>query len=181
MPCAREVAVPPLPCSKSTGLSIIMKPPASGARRLSSPQVEQAALADFMQDGHLAHSTNAHALHGEAVGDDDIDPLRTRRCRRVCRRGRRNAPCWMPANRACTTVRAADEAAKAGINTIPVSSFAPCPRTHGGLFLGYAGLSRHIIKKIMRELGAVIRTCFGAMICGQIHQETSCRSQLEWP
>jgi GntR family transcriptional regulator / MocR family aminotransferase len=64
---------------------------------------------------------------------------------------------WLP--KGVDDVLVAKEAANLGINTMPVSSFAIRPQPRGGLLLGFAAFSPHIIRKTMRELGAVIRQC----------------------
>ena len=62
---------------------------------------------------------------------------------------------WLPAGVDDAII--AIEAARAGLNTLAVSSFALGSLSRGGLLLGYAGFSPQIIKKGMRELASVIR------------------------
>lgn len=126
----------------------------------SSPQVEQAALADFIEEGHLAsHIRRTRTLYmerrsvmmtiirrefGDVLQCTDAD-------------AGMHTVGWLPAEVQDTVV--AEQAAAAGINTLPVSGFALRPLSRGGLLLGYAGFSPRIITRTMRELGALIRTC----------------------
>lgn len=126
----------------------------------SSPQIEQAALADFIEEGHLAsHIRRMRTLYmerrsvmmkiirhefGDVLECTDAD-------------AGMHTVGWLPGEVQDTVV--AEQAAKAGINTLPVSNFALRPLARGGLLLGYAGFSPRIISKTMRELGAIIRNC----------------------
>lgn len=126
----------------------------------SSPQVEQAALADFIQEGHLAsHIRRMRTLYMERRSV--MTKLIRRELADVLECTDADAGMhtvgWLPTG--ADDVLIAQEAAKAGINTMPVSSFALRPQSRGGLLLGYAGFSPHVIRKTMRELGAVIRNC----------------------
>ena len=124
----------------------------------SSPQIEQAALADFIEDGHLAthvrrmrtlymerRSVMMSMIRGELAGlleswDADAGM---------------HTVGWLPDG--VDDAAAAAELAKAGINTVPVSSFSLQPPARGGLLLGYAAFSPRTIRKSMRELGTVLQ------------------------
>jgi GntR family transcriptional regulator / MocR family aminotransferase len=126
----------------------------------SSPQVEQAALADFIEEGHLAsHIRRMRILYmerrsvimriirqefGDVLECTDAD-------------AGMHTVGWLPSGIQDTLV--AEQAAKTAINTLPVSSFSLRPLSRGGLLLGYAGFSPRIISKAMRELGAIVRNC----------------------
>lgn len=126
----------------------------------SSPQVEQAALADFIGEGHLAsHIRRMRTLYMERrsvmmtlIRGELADILEC-----TDADAGMHTVGWLPAG--LDDVLVAGEAARAGINTMAVSSYALRPQARGGLLLGYAGFSPHIIKKGMRELAAVIRNC----------------------
>ena len=126
----------------------------------SSPQVEQAALADFIEEGHLAsHIRRTRTLYMERrsvimtlIRGEFADILEC-----TDADAGMHTVGWLPAG--VDDVLVADQAAKAGINTSPVSNFALRPQPRGGLLLGYAGFSPALIRKSMRELGAVIRNC----------------------
>jgi GntR family transcriptional regulator / MocR family aminotransferase len=67
---------------------------------------------------------------------------------------------WLPLG--VDDARVAEEAARAGIHTIPVSAFAVRPLQRGGLLLGYAAFTPDLIKKGLRDLESVVRICLRA-------------------
>lgn len=126
----------------------------------SSPLIEQAALADFITEGHLArHIRRMRALYMERravmmkmIKDEMNDVLEASDAEAGM-----HTVAWLPAGVDDSSI--AEEAAKAGLNTLAVSSFAQRPLRRGGLLLGYAGFRPDVIKKGMRELQSVIRRC----------------------
>ncbi len=126
----------------------------------SSPLVEQAALADFITEGHFAsHIRRMRALYMERravmmamIRHDMDDILETW----DAEAGMHTVGFLPPG---VEDSRVAEEAAKAGLNTLPVSSFALRPLSRGGLLLGYAGFRTDVIRKGMRELELIIRKC----------------------
>lgn len=126
----------------------------------SSPQVEQAALADFIEEGHFAsHVRRMRTLYMERRSA--MTTIIRRQFGDVLECTDAGAGMhtvgWLPAGVPDTFI--AEQAAQAGINTLPVSSFALRPLARGGLLLGYAGFSPRIIGKSMEQLGAIIRNC----------------------
>lgn len=129
----------------------------------SSPLVEQAALADFITEGHFAgHIRRMRALYMERravmmaiIRQDMGDILDTW----DAEAGMHTVGFLPPG---VEDSRVAEEAAKAGLNTLPVSSFALRPLSRGGLLLGYAGFRPDVIRKGMRELELIIRKCVRA-------------------
>lgn len=126
----------------------------------SSPLVEQAALADFITEGHLAsHIRRMRALYMERravmmtmIKGELGDLLETWDAEAGM-----HTVGWLRAG--IEDSRVASEAAKVGLNTLPVSGFALRPLSRGALLLGYAGFRPDAIKKGMRELALVIRKC----------------------
>jgi GntR family transcriptional regulator / MocR family aminotransferase len=126
----------------------------------SSPLVEQAALADFITEGHLAsHIRRMRALYMErravmmaTIRRDMGDILETWDAEAGM-----HTVGFLPSG--VEDSRVTEEAAKAGLNTLPVSGFALRPLSRGGLLLGYAGFRPDVIKKAMRELELIIRKC----------------------
>src|SRR5262249_20717669 len=124
----------------------------------SSPLVEQAALADFIGEGHLArHIRRMRALYMERravmmamIRREMADILETSDAEAGM-----HTVGWLPPG--VEDSRISEEAAKAGLNTLPVSSFALRPLPRGGLLLGYAGFRPNVIKKVMPELASIIR------------------------
>lgn len=125
-----------------------------------SPLVEQAALADFIVEGHLAsHIRRMRALYMErrsvmirAIREKMSDVLETW----DSEAGMRTVG-WLPSN--VDDWRVSAEAAKAGIFTMPVSSFSIRPLCRGGLVLGYAAFKPEMITKSLYDLEFVIKKC----------------------
>lgn len=128
----------------------------------SSPLVEQAALADFITEGHLAsHIRRMRALYMERravmmtmIRQEMGDVLEAWDAEAGM-----HTVGWLPGGIDDTRT---EEAAKAGLNTLPVSGFALRPLSRGGLLLGYAGFRSEVIKKAMQELELIIRKCVRA-------------------
>jgi GntR family transcriptional regulator/MocR family aminotransferase len=124
----------------------------------SSPLVEQAALSDFITEGHLAsHIRRMRALYMERravmitmIRKEMADVLETWDAEAGM-----HTVGWLPDGIEDSQV--AEDAAQAGLNTLPVSGFALRPLSRGGLLLGYAGFRSDVIKKAMRELALIIR------------------------
>jgi GntR family transcriptional regulator/MocR family aminotransferase len=126
----------------------------------SSPLVEQAALADFITEGHLAsHIRRMRALYMErrAVMMKLIRQELSDELESWDAEAGMHTVGWLPPGVSDSEVTGA--AANAGLNALPVSSFAVQRLSRGGLLLGYAGFSPEVIRKSMRELGQVIRAC----------------------
>jgi GntR family transcriptional regulator / MocR family aminotransferase len=124
----------------------------------SSPLVEQAALADFITQGHLAsHIRRMRALYMErrsvlmrVIREEMSDILET-----WDSEAGMHTVGWLPPGIADT--RISEEAARSGLNTLPVSSFALRHLSRGGLLLGYAAFPPEVLRRSMRDLGSVIR------------------------
>jgi GntR family transcriptional regulator/MocR family aminotransferase len=129
----------------------------------SSPLVEQAALTDFITEGHLAsHIRRMRTLYMERRGvmmklirQELSDELETWDAEAGM-----HTVGWLPPGVSDSGVTGA--AAKAGLNALPVSSFAMRRLSRGGLLLGYAGFRSEVIRQSMRELGQIVRTCIKA-------------------
>lgn len=124
----------------------------------SSPHVEQAAMADFITEGHLAaHIRRMRMLYMERRAvmmsilrnefSDIVD------CGDAA--AGMHTLAWL--KKGFDEVAIAKSAAENGINILPVSGFALHPLSRGGLLLGYAGFSPRVISKALRELGRIIR------------------------
>lgn len=126
----------------------------------SSPLVEQAALTDFITEGHLAsHIRRMRALYMERravmmklIRQELSDVLESWDAEAGM-----HTVGWLPPGVSDSAVTAAS--ARAGLNVLPVSSFAVQRLSRGGLLLGYAGFRPEVIRKGMRELGQIVRTC----------------------
>ena len=126
----------------------------------SSPLLEQAALADFITEGHLAsHIRRMRALYMERratimtiIKQDMSDILEAWDAEAGM-----HTVGWLPSN--VEDAQVAEEAAKNGLNALPVSGFALRRLPRGGLLLGYAGFRPEVIKKAMRQLDSIIRMC----------------------
>jgi GntR family transcriptional regulator / MocR family aminotransferase len=120
--------------------------------------VEQAALADFIQEGYLAsHIRRMRSLYLErrqTMIDTIHDALSD-----VLEPGDTEAGMhtvgWLipPLN----DLDVSKEAAKAGFNILPVSNFCLRPIVRGGLLLGYAGFRPTTIRKAMLDVAQIIR------------------------
>lgn len=126
----------------------------------SSPLIEQAALADFITEGHLAsHIRRMRALYMERrivmmrmIRDGMSDVLEAWDAEAGM-----HTVAWLPVGTDDSRIQ--QEAAKAGLNILAISSFALRPLRRGGLLLGYAGFRPEAIRKGMRQLESVIRRC----------------------
>jgi GntR family transcriptional regulator / MocR family aminotransferase len=124
----------------------------------SSPLIEQAALADFITEGHLAsHIRRMRALYMErrAVMMTVIKLEMSDIFEAWDAEAGMHTVVWLPVGIEDSQIAA--EAVKAGLNTLPVSSFALRRFARGGLLLGYAGFRPEVIRKGMRELGSIVR------------------------
>lgn len=124
----------------------------------SSPLIEQAALADFISEGHFAsHIRRMRALYMERRSVM-IETLRERLGDLVetwDAEAGMHTVAWLPPR--ADDLRIAAEAAKAGLFILPASGFALRPLSRGGLLLGYAAFSPTVIRKGIRELGVIVR------------------------
>jgi len=124
------------------------------------PFVEQAALADFISEGHLArHIRRMRALYMErrSVLVESIREHLGELLETSDSGAGMHTVGWLPLG--VDDARVAEEAARAGIHTIPVSAFAVRPLQRGGLLLGYAAFTPDLIKKGLRDLESVVRIC----------------------
>jgi GntR family transcriptional regulator/MocR family aminotransferase len=129
---------------------------------ISSPLVEQAALADFIAEGHLAsHIRRMRALYMERrdAMKDEIQSEFDGLLEIQDTQAGMHLVAWLP--QGVDDALISREAAKAGLYVMPVSAFAIAPLERGGLLLGFAGFSQAVIRKGLRELGAVVRQCLG--------------------
>jgi GntR family transcriptional regulator / MocR family aminotransferase len=123
-----------------------------------SPLIEQAALADFIVEGHFAsHIRRMRALYMErrsvmieALRQHLGDLLET-----WDTEAGMHTVAWLPPTMEDFTISA--EAAKAGLYILPASGFAMRPLSRGGLLLGYAAFTPAAIQKGVRDLELVIR------------------------
>ena len=125
---------------------------------LSSPQVEQAALAEFISEGHLAsHIRRMRSLYMERR--DFMKRMIKEELQGLLEVQDTEAGMhfvgWLPAG--ADDAYISREAAKAGLHVMPVSAFAIEPLERAGLLLGFAGFSKAEIRRGIRELGAVVR------------------------
>lgn len=128
-----------------------------------SPLIEQAALAEFIAEGHFAsHIRRMRTLYMERRSVM-IETIRER-LGDLLETGDAEAGMhtvgWLPSHIEDSQISA--EAAKAGLFILPVSGFAVRPLSRGGLLLGYAGFTPAAIRKGIRDLEAVIRRCVPA-------------------
>lgn len=127
---------------------------------ISSPLVEQAALADFIAEGHLAsHIRRMRALYMERR--DAMKETIQREFNGLLQvqdtQAGMHLVAWLPPGADDALI--SREAAKAGLYVMPVSAFAITPLKRAGLLLGFAGFTQPVIRKGLRELGAVVRQC----------------------
>jgi GntR family transcriptional regulator/MocR family aminotransferase len=125
-----------------------------------SPLIEQAALADFIGEGHFAsHIRRMRALYRERRSVM-IETLRERLgdlLETWDTEAGMHTVGWLPQTVEDFTISA--EAAKAGLYILPASGFAMRPLSRGGLLLGYAAFTPAAIQKGIRDLELVIRRC----------------------
>lgn len=124
----------------------------------SSPLVEQAALADFIIDGHLAsHIRRMRTLYMERR--EIMTTMITREMGDILDTWDAEAGMhtvgWLPEGVDDSVI--VEKAAKVGLNILPVSGFALRHLSRGGLLLGYAGFRPDVIRKAMGQLGLIVR------------------------
>jgi GntR family transcriptional regulator/MocR family aminotransferase len=129
---------------------------------ISSPLVEQAALADFIAEGHLAsHIRRMRSLYMERR--DVMKDAIQKECAGLLEvqdtQAGMHLVAWLP--QGADDALISREAAKAGLYVMPVSAFAIAPLRRTGLLLGFAGFTKAVIRKGIRELGGVVRRCIG--------------------
>jgi GntR family transcriptional regulator / MocR family aminotransferase len=125
---------------------------------ISSPLIEQAALADFITEGHLAsHIRRMRALYlerrdamKEAIEKESNGMLQVQDTQAGM-----HFVAWLPEG--ADDARVSQEAAKVGLHVMPVSAFALTKLPRAGLLLGFAGFPKAVIRKGIRELGGVVR------------------------
>jgi GntR family transcriptional regulator/MocR family aminotransferase len=150
----------------SIRLGYIVAPPAladafhaaCAYRDVHLPVLEQAALADFIMEGHFERRVRRlRTLYAErqAALLDAARPLADRFD--VRRRGAgAHALGWLPPG--VDDRAAARRAEEAGIAVSPLSAFAMEPLRRGGLLMGYASIDIPEIRDGMQRLGAVLQT-----------------------
>jgi GntR family transcriptional regulator/MocR family aminotransferase len=123
-----------------------------------SPMAEQAALADFISQGHFArHIRRMRALYAERqaalveaaarelAGKLEVHPAD----------GGMHLVGWLPPG--VDDVQAAERALAAGVSTRPLSSCAVARPPRGGLLLGYAALTVPQIREGVKKLAQALR------------------------
>jgi GntR family transcriptional regulator / MocR family aminotransferase len=121
--------------------------------------LEQAALADFMLEGHFTrHLRRMRTLYAERqatfvaeiqhhLGDMlEIQPSEVGM----------HLVAWLPPG--MDDKAAARQAAAYGVDTVPISSFGIEPMQRGGLILGYAAVAEHEIRDGVRRLAAALHS-----------------------
>ena len=122
--------------------------------------MEQAALADFIGEGHLAsHIRGMRALYMERR--DTMKEAIEKECHSLLEvqdtQAGMHFVAWLPEGTDDALV--SREAAKAGLQVMPVSAFALTKLFRSGLLLGFAGFRQPVIREGIRELGVVVRRC----------------------
>jgi GntR family transcriptional regulator / MocR family aminotransferase len=124
---------------------------------LSSPQVEQAALAEFISEGHLArHIRRMRALYMERrdfmkrMIEENIACIEVNNTEAGM-----HFVGWLPSGTDDAAI--AREALKVGLQVMPVSAFAIHTLSRPGLLLGFAGFSKPVIRKGISELARVVK------------------------
>jgi GntR family transcriptional regulator/MocR family aminotransferase len=122
------------------------------------PALEQAALADFLAEGHfprhLRRMRTLYAARAEALVAAASRELTGLLDVRAPGAGMHLVG-WLPAG--VDDRVAAREAAACGIATLPVSSFAIEPLARGGLLLGFAAVDESAIRAGVQHLAAALR------------------------
>jgi len=123
-----------------------------------SPFIEQAALADFIAEGHLAsHVRRMRTLYMERRAVI-IETIRERLGDLVeiwDAEAGMHTVAWLPPGVDDSLISAA--AAEAGLFVLPASEFALRPMARGGLLLGYAAFAPAVIRKGIRDLELLVR------------------------
>jgi GntR family transcriptional regulator / MocR family aminotransferase len=123
-----------------------------------SPLIEQAALADFIAEGHLAsHVRRMRTLYMErrAVMVETIRERLGDLVETWDAEAGMHTVAWLPPGVDDSLISAA--AAKGGLFILPASEFALRPMAPGGLLLGYAAFAPALIRKGVRDLELVVR------------------------
>jgi GntR family transcriptional regulator / MocR family aminotransferase len=123
-----------------------------------SPWIEQAALADFIAEGHLAsHIRRMRTLYMErrAVMIETIRERLGDLVETWDAEAGMHTVAWLPPRADDSLI--SDEAAKAGLFVLPASEFALRPLARGGLLLGYAAFAPVVIRQALRDLELVVR------------------------
>jgi len=123
-----------------------------------SPLIEQAALADFIADGHLAsHVRRMRTLYMErrAVMIATVRERLGDLVETWDAEAGMHTVAWLPPGVDDSLISAG--AAKAGLFVLPASEFAMRPPVRGGLLLGYAAFTPEVIRRAMRDLELVVR------------------------
>jgi GntR family transcriptional regulator/MocR family aminotransferase len=125
---------------------------------IHAPFFHQAVLAEFMVGGHLLrHIRRMRAAYGRrqaalrAAAAEHLAGL-------VEIAGAETGmklTAWLPPG--VDDARAADAAARAGVDVYPLSRYSLRPRERGGFLLGYAGYSAEALHTAARILGTVLR------------------------
>lgn len=125
-----------------------------------SPFLEQAALTDFITEGHFAsHIRRMRTLYMErrtvmlnSIHEELGDLLQA-----TDTEAGMHFVGWLRPGVDDSYV--STEAAKAGFHILPISRFALRPLARGGLLLGFSAFPKSVIRKGMRELSVVIKKC----------------------
>jgi GntR family transcriptional regulator/MocR family aminotransferase len=127
---------------------------------LSSPQVEQAALAEFISGGHLArHIRRMRALYLKRR--DFMKRMIEETMPELVEVNNTEAGMhfvgWLPSG--TDDAALSREALRVGLHVMPVSAFAINQASRPGLLLGFAGFSKPVIRKGIHELARVVKCC----------------------
>jgi GntR family transcriptional regulator/MocR family aminotransferase len=123
------------------------------------PSIEQAALADFIAEGHFArHIRRTRALYAErqaallAAAEHELAGLIELRPAEAGM----HLVGWLP--HAISDTDASNRAARAGIDAPALSAYALQSLERGGLLLGYAAVDQAEIRQAVQRLGMALRS-----------------------
>jgi GntR family transcriptional regulator/MocR family aminotransferase len=132
-----------------------------------SPGLSQAVLADFMNEGHFArHVRRMRTLYAERLATliqavrthaDDVFQVEQGE-------GGMSRVAWLPPG--ADDVEVAAEAARAGIQCLPLSEYCIHKPDRGGLVLGFTGIDPAEIENGVQRLAGVVRTMLARVPVG---------------
>jgi GntR family transcriptional regulator / MocR family aminotransferase len=127
-----------------------------------NPSVDQAALADFLAEGHFSrHLRRIRAAYGERQ-ELMLEQLRERLpdvLEVSPDPAGMHLVAWLPPG--VDDVAMAEASAAAGISAPPLSYYSIEPPRRGALMLGYTGVTRPRIRVGVRQLAAALRAALG--------------------
>lgn len=123
---------------------------------IHSPMLEQAALADFILEGHFArHLRRMRTLYAERRSTL-LEAARALPLEIDSPEAGIHCIGWLPDG--MDDLAVAGKAAEYKLNLTPISSFSIEPLTRNGLLLGYGGFNTKEIKEGVRRLGALLHS-----------------------